>query len=133
MISKFEMSWIKAEDFMSAWSWAILMLQINGQGTGPSSLRMWRHVGAKHKIVVAIEGFQMRREMSSDSEGSYISEISDSDHEERKGEEEESSVRIAMSVCGTNTCDVTDKVTWYFDRAIRITFFGTKWLNFKHS
>ena len=44
----------------------------------------------------------MRREMSSDSEDSYISELSDSDHEERKVEEEESSVRIASSVCGTN-------------------------------
>ena len=31
----------------------------------------------------------MRREMSSDSEDSYISELSDSDHEERKVEEEE--------------------------------------------
>ena len=41
--------------------------------------------------------------MSSDSEDSYISELSDSDHEERKvEEEEESSVRIASSVCGTN-------------------------------
>ena len=29
--------------------------------------------------------------------------------------------------------DVTDKVTWYFDSAIRIPFFGTKWLNFKRS
>ena len=56
----------------------------------------------KHEIVVAIEGFQMRREMSSDSEDSYISELSDSDHEERKLEEEQSSVRIASSVCGTN-------------------------------
>ena len=44
----------------------------------------------------------MRREMSSDSEDSYISELSDSDHEERKVEEEESSVRIVSSVCGTN-------------------------------
>ena len=45
----------------------------------------------------------MRREMSSDSEDSYISELSDSDHEElRKVEEEESSVRITSSVCGTN-------------------------------
>ena len=82
----------------------------------------------KHEIVVAIEGFQMRREMSSDSEDSYTSELSDSDHEERKVEEEQSSVRIAPSVF------VTDKVTWYFDRAIRIPlifFFGTKWLNFK--
>ena len=53
------------------------MLQ-NGQGTGSSSLRMLRHVGAKHEIVVdIIEGFQMRREMSSDSEGRYISELSD--------------------------------------------------------
>ena len=43
----------------------------------------------------------MRREMSSDSEDSYISELSDSDHEERKVEEE-SIVRIASSVCGTN-------------------------------
>ena len=33
----------------------------------------------------------MRREMSSDSEDSYISELSDSDPEERKVEEEESS------------------------------------------
>ena len=40
--------------------------------------------------------------MSSDSEDSYISELSDSDHEERKVEEEESSVRIASSVCFTN-------------------------------
>ena len=40
--------------------------------------------------------------MSSDSEGSYISELSDSNHEEQKLEEEESSVRIASSVCGTN-------------------------------
>ena len=64
---------------------------------------MRRHVGAKHEIVVdIIEGFEMRREMSSDSEGSYISELSDSDHEERKVEEEESSFRIASSVCGTN-------------------------------
>ena len=31
----------------------------------------------KHEIVVDIEGFQMRREMSSDSEDSYISELSD--------------------------------------------------------
>ena len=31
----------------------------------------------------------MRREMSSDSEDSYISELSDSDHEERNVEEEE--------------------------------------------
>ena len=74
----------------------------NGQGTGQSSLWMWRHVGAKHEIVVDIEGFQMSRGMSSDSEDSYISELSDSDHEERKVEEEESSVRIASSVCGTN-------------------------------
>ena len=44
----------------------------------------------------------MRREISSDSEDSYISELSDSDHEERKVEEEESSVRIVWSVCGTN-------------------------------
>ena len=44
----------------------------------------------------------MRREMLSDSEGSYISELSDSDHEERKVEEEESSFQIASSVCGTN-------------------------------
>ena len=47
----------------------------------------------------------MSREMSSDSEGSYISdisELSDSDHEERKVEEQESSFRIASSVCGTN-------------------------------
>ena len=44
----------------------------------------------------------MRREMSSDSEDSFISELSDSDHEERKVEEEESSVRMASSVCGTN-------------------------------
>ena len=43
----------------------------------------------------------MRREMSSDSEDSYISQLSDSDHEERKGKEEESSVRIVSSVCGT--------------------------------
>ena len=42
----------------------------------------------KHEIVVDIEGFQMRREMSSDSEDSYISELSDFDHEERKVEEE---------------------------------------------
>ena len=56
----------------------------------------------KHKIVVDIEGFQMRREMLSDSEDSYISELSDSDHEEKKAEEEQSSVRIASSVCGTN-------------------------------
>ena len=56
----------------------------------------------KHEIGVDIEGFQMRREMSSDSEESYISEFSDSDHEERKVEEEQSSVRIASSVCGTN-------------------------------
>ena len=38
----------------------------------------------------------MRREMSSDSKDSYISELSDSDHEERKV------VRIASHVCGTN-------------------------------
>ena len=44
----------------------------------------------------------MRREMSSDSEDSYVSELSDSDHEERKVEEEQSSVRIVSSVCGTN-------------------------------
>ena len=44
----------------------------------------------------------MRREMSSDSEDSYILELSDSDHKERKVEEDESSVRIASSVCGTN-------------------------------
>ena len=56
----------------------------------------------KHEIVVDIEGFQMRREMSSDSEDSYISELSDSNHEERKVEKEQSSVRIASSVCGTN-------------------------------
>ena len=56
----------------------------------------------KHETVVDIEGFQMRREMSSDSEDSYISELSNSDHEERKVEEEQSSVRIASSVCGTN-------------------------------
>ena len=61
----------------------------------------------KHEIVVDIEGFQMRREMSSDSEDSYISELSDLDHEERKVEEEQSSVRIALSVCGTN---VTSKI-----------------------
>ena len=36
----------------------------------------------------------MRRELSSDSEDRYILELSDSDHEERKVEEEESSVRI---------------------------------------
>ena len=53
------------------------------------------------RYTADIEGFQMRREMSSDSEDSYISELSDSDHEERKVEEEESSVRIASSVCGT--------------------------------
>ena len=85
----------------------------------------------KHEIVVEIEGFQMRREMSSDSEDSYISELSDSNHEERKVEEQ-LSVRIASSVCGT-TRDVTDKVTWYFDRTIRIPFFRRKWLNFKRS
>ena len=56
----------------------------------------------KHEIVVDIEGFQMRREMSSYSEDSYILELSDSDHEERKVEEEQSSVRIASSVCDTN-------------------------------
>ena len=58
----------------------------------------------KHEIVVDIEpeGFQMRIEMLSDSEDSYISELSDSDHEERKVEEEQSSVRIASSVCSTN-------------------------------
>ena len=99
----------------------------------------------KHEIVVDIEGFQMRREMLSDSEDSYISELSDSDHEERKVEEQ-SSVRIASSVCGTN---VTSQIKsrdilalykylnyyyyYYFDRAIRIPFFGTKWLNFKRS
>ena len=44
----------------------------------------------------------MRREMSSDSEDSYISELSDSDHEQSKVEEEQWSVRIASSVCGTN-------------------------------
>ena len=44
----------------------------------------------------------MSREMSSDSEGSYISELSDSNHEEQKLEEDESSARIASSVCGTN-------------------------------
>ena len=44
----------------------------------------------------------MRIEMSSDSEDSYISELSDSDHEKGKVEEEESSVRIASSVCSTN-------------------------------
>ena len=49
----------------------------------------------------------MRREMSNDSEDSYISELSDSDHEERKVEEEELSVRIASSVCGT---DVTSQI-----------------------
>ena len=54
----------------------------------------------KHKIVVDIQGFQMRREMLSDSEDCYISELSD--HEERKVEEEQSSVLIASSVCGTN-------------------------------
>ena len=48
----------------------------------------------KYEIAVDIEGCQMRREMSSDSEDSYISELSDSDHEERKVEEEQSSVRI---------------------------------------
>ena len=48
----------------------------------------------KHEIVVDVEGFQMRKEMSSDSQDSYISELSDSDHEERKVhvEVEESSV-----------------------------------------
>ena len=44
----------------------------------------------------------MGREMLIDSEDSYISELSDSDHKERKVEEEELSVRIALSVCGTN-------------------------------
>ena len=44
----------------------------------------------------------MRREMSSDSKDCYISELSDSDHEERKVEEEESSVGIVSRVCGTN-------------------------------
>ena len=39
----------------------------------------------------------MRREMSNDSENSYISELSDSDHEERKVEEEESSVRVFVA------------------------------------
>ena len=72
----------------------------------------------------------MRREMSSDSEDSYISELSDSNHEERKVEEEESSVSNCIK-CLWHQRDVTDKVTWYFDHAIRIPFFGTKWLNFK--
>ena len=64
----------------------------------------------KHEIVVDIEGFQMRKEMSSDSEDRYISELSDSDHNERKVEEEESSVRIASSVCGTNmTSQITSR------------------------
>ena len=65
------MSWIKA---------AILMLQmVRGL------VRVWhqRDVTSimKHEIVVDIEGFQMKREMSSDSEDSNISELSDSDHE----------------------------------------------------
>ena len=50
----------------------------------------------------------MRTEMSSDSEDSYIWELSDSDHEERNVEEEESSVRIASSVCGTNVTSQTN-------------------------
>ena len=44
----------------------------------------------------------MRREMLRDSEGSYISELSDSNHQEQKLEQEEFSVQIASSVCGTN-------------------------------
>ena len=40
--------------------------------------------------------------MSSDSEDSYISKLSDSHHEQRIVEEEESSVRIVSSVCGPN-------------------------------
>ena len=70
----------------------------NGQGL----VRVWRQRDVtskmKHEIVVDIEGFQMKREMSSDSEDSYISELSNSDHKERKVEEEQSSVRIASSV-----------------------------------
>ena len=70
----------------------------NGQGL----VRVWRQRDVtsimKHEIVVDNEGFQMSREMSSDSEDSYISELSNSDHEERKVEEEQSSVRIASIV-----------------------------------
>ena len=40
--------------------------------------------------------------MSSDSEDSYTSELSDSNHEEMKVEEEELNVGIASIVCGTN-------------------------------
>ena len=39
----------------------------------------------------------MRREMSSDSEDSCISELSDSDYEERKVEEEVPSLKKLMS------------------------------------
>ena len=46
----------------------------------------------------------MRREMSSDSKDSDISELSDSDR--RKVEGEESSVLIASSVCGTVTSQI---------------------------
>ena len=69
------------------------------QNSFPVSGRIYNGIMQKY---FDIEGLQMRREMSSDSEDSYISELSDSDHEERKVEEEESSVRIASSVCGTN-------------------------------
>ena len=44
----------------------------------------------------------MRREMTSDSEDRYISELSDSNHKKEILEEEEFSVRIASNVCGTN-------------------------------
>ena len=97
----------------------------NGQGTGPSSLWMLLHVGAKHEIVVDIEGFQMRREMSSHSEDSYISGLSDSDHEERKVEEEESSVQIASSVCGTNVTSQIKSCSIWTAR-FEYHFFGTK-------
>ena len=75
----------------------------------------------------------MRREMSSDSEDSYISELSDSGHEERKvEEEEESSVRIASSFCGTNVTSQI-KSRGILTARFEYHFFGTKWLNFKRS
>ena len=51
--------------------------------------------------------------MSSESEDSYISELSVSDHEERKVEEKESSVQISSSVCGTNvTSQIKSRGIW---------------------
>ena len=72
----------------------------------------------------------MRREMSSDSEDSYIWELSNSHHKKKECRRRRIECLNCIK-CLWHQHDVTDKVTWYFDRAIQIPFFETKWPNFK--